>query len=134
MLDCDSSAVLELLDVSLISLIEACTLGIFSDEVDYIPIKDLSATSLVLNCNYKDAKDNVIFGLDAIDDDIIKDFYSSVVKNKYLEYEAKNGPVAVLTAVARTNTTSTQKVYEEAKGINYNGITYRKDLCKPYEI
>ena len=54
--------------------------------------------------------------------------------NKYLEYEAEKGSVLVLTALGRTLTRSTELVYKEAENIKFNGIQYRKDICKPSRI
>ena len=51
--DCDTDAVLNLLDTNLIDLMKSCIIGSFSDEVDFIPQKEISATSLVLKCNNK---------------------------------------------------------------------------------
>ena len=129
--DCDTSAILELLDTDMLNLIEACIIGSFSDEYDFIPQKELFATSLVLFSKNKDNNENSIKGLESLDDNTSLDFYPSVTKNKYLEYEAQTGAALVLTAFARTSTTATKKVYEEANIIDFKGITYRKDICKP---
>ena len=131
MQDSDCSAILNILDTDLYSLIETCIIGSFSDEVDYIPQKDLYATSLVLNCKNKNNNENIIYGIDKLDEDIEISYFPQTKKNKYLEYEANSGSVAVLTAFARTVTSSTNKIYHEAENINFNGISYRKDICKP---
>jgi len=130
MQDCDIDAILTLLDIDLISLMQSCIVGSFSDEVDYIPQKGLSATSLVLKCNTKNSLDNVIEGLNLLDESTILTFYPSVKKNKYFEYDAEQGSVLVLTTLAGTVTSSTKKVYEEVQNLNFNGIYYRKDICK----
>ena len=131
MQDADCSAILELLEINFINLVEACILGSFSDEFEYIAQKDLSATSLVLVSKNKDADAGSIKGLEALDDDIQIAYYPTVKKNRYLEFEAQKGSVMVLTAFGRTITSSTQKVYEEASNIEFKGLFYRKDICKP---
>lgn len=130
MQDFDCSAILELLDADLISLIESCLIGVFSDEVDFIPQKDLSATSLVLVCKNRDNLENVISGLDNIDETSFLSFYPQVRKNRYLEYEAGFGSVLVLTSLGRTATTSTNRVYKEVESMQFKGLSYRKDICK----
>lgn len=130
MQDCDCTAILELLDVNILSLIESCVVGSFSDEVDFIPQKEMSATTLVFVCKNKENKENSISGLENIDDALIS-FYSQTKKNKYLEYEATTGAVIALTSLGKTPSSSTSKAYEEAKNINFKGICYRKDICKP---
>lgn len=126
--DSDTTAILELIDTDFISLIESCVIGSFSDEVDFIPQKDISATSVVLCCNHKDSKENSVQGLDLVDSNIT--FYPSVIKNRYLEYEAQSGPVLILTSLARTLTSSTSKVYDDIDHVSYQGLYYRKDICK----
>ena len=133
MQDCDCCAVLECLDVDLYSLFLSCTIGSFSDEVDFISQKDISATSIVLYCKNKENNENIIEGLELLDDDVIKVFYPTVNKNKYLEMEANYGPVLSITALRRTNSASTVKAYEEVNAISFKGLTYRKDLCKSLE-
>ena len=130
MQDADCAAVLECLDTDLYCLFEACVVGSFSDEFEFIPQKDISATSIVLTCKNKDNKENIINGLELLDEETLVSFAPTVVKNRYLEYEAAFGANIVLTSIASTNTKSAQKVYEEAANIDFNGIYYRKDICR----
>lgn len=130
MQDADCAAVLECLDTDLYCLFEACVVGSFSDEFEFIPQKDISATSIVLTCKNKDNKENIINGLELLDEETLVSFAPTVVKNRYLEYEASFGANIVLTSTANTNTKSAQKVYEEAANIDFNGIYYRKDICR----
>ena len=106
-------------------------MGSFSDEIDYIRQKEFTATSLVVMCKNKINDENIISGIQDIDDDILVDCYSETKINKYLELEAVNGPVVVLTALGRTTTSSANKVYREAKNIDFKGLYYRKDISKP---
>lgn len=129
MQDADARAILELIDSDIIKLIDSCIIGTFSDEVEYISQKDLSAVSLVLVSKSKTSSSN-IKGLDELDDDIKIDFYPLVSKNKYLEYETQTGSVLVMTALARTVSSSVSKIYEEAELIDFKGLSYRKDICK----
>lgn len=130
MQDCDCTAVLECLDTDLYSLMEACVVGSFSDEFDFINQKEISAVSLVLNCKNKNNNENIINGLDVLDEETIVSFAPTVTKNRYLEYEAQNGQVIVVTATAGTVSKAVEKAYEEVSNIQYNGISYRKDICK----
>jgi phosphoribosylamine-glycine ligase len=85
---------------------------------------------LVLVCKNKENKENSIKGVDNLEDDTIVSFYPSVTKNKYLEWEAKNGSVLVLTSSSSSFSKAREKVYTEASDIEFNGISYRKDICK----
>ena len=128
--DCDCDAILETFELDLYNLLESCVIGSFSDEIEFVPIKDISATTLVLQCKNKENKENIINGLEDLDEDLKISFYSNVKKNKYLEFEAESGHVLTVTAFARTLASSRTKVYDEVKNINFKGISYRKDICK----
>lgn len=131
--DCDTDAILNILDENLYALFESCVVGSFSDEYEFIKQKDFSCTSIVLNCKNKNNYENVIYGLETLDDDINISFYNSVSKNKYLEYEAENGAVMVISAIGRTPASATKKAYDNVVLTNFNGISYRKDICKTLE-
>lgn len=131
MQDVDCSAVLSAIEGDIYSLLEACIIGSFSDEYDYVPQSNLSAVSVVLNCKNKDNIENIIEGLELLEDETLVAFYPTVNKNKYLEYEAKTGPVLVLTALSARVSAAVDKVYSEAETINFKGIYYRKDVCRP---
>ena len=134
MQNCDAPALLEILDADILALMESCIVGSFSDEVDFIPQKDMAATTVVLTSKYQETSENPIEGLDLLEDSSIVAYYPAVRKNKYLEYEAAYGPVISVTALGRTATSATEKVYEELENINFKGISFRKDICKPTRI
>lgn len=127
----DSAGVLELIDTNLLHVLFACINATFSDDYEYIPQKDFYATTLVLNCKNRDnTKENPINNIDGLDEDTIIGFYPQTKKNKYLEFEANNGPVINLTSVGRTVASATEKAYKEAEEISFNGLSYRRDICK----
>ena len=131
MQDCDCQAILNLVDTDLYKLFESCVIGSFSDEVEFIPQKEGSSTTLVLVCKNKNNVQNAIKGLDDLDETLDIAFYPAISKNRYLEYEAQNGPVMVLTAQGFTVASSTARVYAEVENIRFEGLSYRKDICKP---
>lgn len=128
MQDCDAASVLEIIDDDLYDLMQSCIVGSFSDEAEQIRTKENYSVSLTLTCKNKTNNENVIEGLDLLDEDTIQTFYPNVIKNKYLEYEVQNGPVMILTSIAPTVSRAVEKVYSEAKDINFAGIRYRKDI------
>lgn len=131
MQDADAAAVLDVLDEDLYSMFESCTIGSFSDEIETIHLQNKSAVSLVLVDKNKQNKENVITGLDNLDEETLVTYYPDVAKNRYLEYEANTGSVLVLTASASTSSRAVERVYSEAQEINFSGISYRKDICRP---
>ena len=130
MQDSDTIGILENLEEDLYNLFFACAIGSFSDEYDTINIKNNSSISLVLNCKNKNNTENVISGIENLDDRIAISYYPSVTKNKYLEFEANNGPVLIVTANTRTIAEASSLLYSEIENINFHGILYRKDICK----
>ena len=130
MQDADCQTILNGLDSDILNLFESCVIGSFSDEVEFIDQKDISSTSLVLTCKNKDNFQNIINGLDSLEEDTSIAFYPSIHKNRYLEYEAQTGAVLVLTTSARTLNSATDKAYSESEEINFKGIYYRKDICR----
>lgn len=131
MQDSDCAGILELLDIDIYTLFESCILGSFSDEINYVPQKNLSSASVFLHCrNGINTKENVIKNIDNLDDDIVVTYTNNVHKNKYLEMEANPGPVVSLTAFGGVPASPVKKVYDEVCNINFNGIKYRRDIGK----
>ncbi|MCQ2738677.1 MAG: hypothetical protein MJ237_00455 [bacterium] len=134
MQDYDCAGLLANLDLDLYGLFNSCIIGSFSDDYDYIPQKNLYSTTIVLNCRNSDNAENIITGIDNIDDNIIPTYYNNAIKNKYLEFEANNGPVIALSSVASTVATATKYAYQAVEKIDFNGKRYRKDICKPINL
>ena len=128
--DSDTDAIFSNINDDLYRLFESCTIGSFSDETEQINLTSKQSVSLVLVCKNKNNKENIIKGVDNLEDDTLITFYPSVTKNKYLEWEAQNGSVMVLTSSASSLSKAKEKVYKEAADIDFSGIFYRKDICK----
>ncbi len=130
MQDCDTQTILEILDEDLYKLFYSCVIGSFSDELDFIRLNDRFAASLVLSCKNKTNCENIISGLDNIDENTKIVFYPSVSKNRYLEYEANEGAVLSVTTTSATAAGAVKKMYDEAQDISFNSVYFRKDICK----
>ena len=130
MQDCDAAAILHTIDEDLYSLFESCIIGSFSDEVDNIRIKDESLVSVVLYCSNRTNNENVISGIDNVDDNTVLTFYPNVTKNRYLEFEASKGAVVSVTSCASTLSKASLRAYFEADDIGFVGKSYRKDICR----
>ena len=81
-------------------------------------------------CKNKNNKENIISGLDNLDENAKVVFYPTVTKNRYLEYEANTGAVLSLTTSAPTLTSAVRKMYEAADMVHFESVYYRKDICK----
>ena len=130
MQDVDCTGILELIDINIYELFEACIVGSFSDEFNYIAQKNNATVSVALLCRNTENSENVIQNLDVLSEDTMISYTNNVSKNKYLEYEAKTGTVMILTAIAGTHSSASAKAYEELENINFKGMKYRHDICK----
>lgn len=130
MQDCDAASILDVLDEDLYKLFESCIIGSFSDEINVINTRDKYSVSLTLCSKSKGLQQNVISGLDNVDDDVKIIFYPKVTRNKYLETEACEGPVLILSSAAATISKASKSVYAEAESIDFSGKYYRKDICR----
>ena len=122
--DTDAAAILALLDIDLLKIIDDCLQGLFADIYEYIPQKDGNALSLVISGKQEGKS---IEGIKNLDEDTIVTFFP-LRKNKYLEYESVKGKDIILTTVAGTISRAREALYAEAAEINFNGMTYRKDI------
>lgn len=122
--DADAQGVLALLDISPLKLIDDCLMGTFADIYDFIPQKDLYATSCVLSARNND---EIIEGLKTLDENVLVSFYKAN-KNKYLEFTTIKGKVLNLTTISGTISRGKQLLYDEISGISFPTKTYRKDI------
>lgn len=128
MQDADCAGIIELINTDLLYLFEECIIGAFSDEVNYIEQKDLAAATVVLLCRNTNDNENVIYGLDKLDENTIVTYNQNVNKNRYLELEAKRNAAVIITTLGRTSNSAIKKVYEEINSINFDGLKYRHDI------
>ena len=128
--DADSAGVLNLVNGDIYTIIESCCIGSFSDDINSIQLTDKYFVSLVLKNSNKENCDNPISGIDNLEEETMVTYYPNVNINKYLEYNARPGQVCVITSGAPTVSSASEKVYKEVQAINFNGVTYRKDICR----
>lgn len=123
----DAQVILALLNENIYSLFEACVIGSFADDYNYIEIADKSAVSCVLSSL---GEDKLISGLDEIDDETQLAFFN-IRKNQYLEYETKKGRTIILTRSARVLSKAVSDLYEEIEVVKFDGgMKFRKDIGK----
>lgn len=130
LLDSDAASILSLINEDIYSLFEACAIGSFSDEYEIVRQFDGASVSVVLNAQTKEAKENIISGLENDDENLIISYYPSVTKNRYLEFQASYGPVLVLSSKAATTSRACKILNENINMINFTGKNYRKDICQ----
>jgi len=125
--DHDADVVLSLVEEDIYKLMHACVVGSFSDDYDYINLKEEYAISCVLSSGQ--AKDSVITGLDNLQDNTFVEHLNTKM-NEYTEYETLGGRALVLTTTARTLSRAMENLSDDIEAIDFRGKTYRKDLCK----
>ena len=122
--DHDCACILDLIEQNLYTLFEACAIGSFADDYEYIELSENAAVSCVVSAQ---SKGKIINGLDLIEDSQINHFNTH--KNSYLEYETLKGKALTLTASAKTLNRAKKKLYADIEQINFDGKKYRKDIC-----
>lgn len=123
----DAQVILALLNENIYSLFEACVIGSFADDYNYIEIADKSAVSCVLSSL---GEDKLISGLDEVDEETQLAFFN-IRKNQYLEYETKKGRTLILTKAARVLSKAVSDLYEEIEVVKFDGgMKFRKDIGK----
>ena len=130
--DHDAQGLLELIDEDICHMFEECVIGSFSDNYDYIKLKDDYALSCVLSAGKLSGQ--TIKGLDSAIDDNIKVAHYNTRKNEYLEYETTGGNTLLVTATAKTISKAKNDLYDAIDLIDYNGKHYRKDICSVLNV
>lgn len=125
--DHDCQAVLNLLEDNLYVLFEACAIGSFADDYEFLRVSDSASVSCVLSSGK--LKDSVIKGIDLLDDDICVNHFSTK-RNEFFEYLTTGDRAIVLTKTSSTLTRARELLYENIDVINFSGKKYRKDICK----
>ncbi len=124
--DHDAQCILSLIDHDIYKLMEACVIGSFSDDYDFVPLKDEFAVSGVLSSGKY--KNSIIEGLDELQDDTVVG-HLNTKRNSYLEYETQGDRALVVTKTAKTLSRAKTRLYEELEFIAFEGKRYRKDIC-----
>lgn len=125
--DHDTKAVLSLVEENLYTLFEACAVGSFADDYNYIKVSDNAAVSVVLSAR---TSGQTVEGLDLVESDVTP---FALPKNEYLEFETVKGRNFVLTKTAKTLSRARNAMYEDAELIKFEGKKYRTDICEQVE-
>lgn len=125
--DHDAQAVLANIDENLLNLFEACAVGSFADDYEFINVSGNSSVACVLSAR---ASGKIIEGIDIVDSDIT---YFGLHKNQYLEYETIAGKSLVVTNTAKTLSRARKNLYDDIDLINFEGKKYRTDICAQVE-
>lgn len=123
----DAQCILSLLNQDIYKIMEACVIGVFADDYNYIDLKDEFAVAGVLSSGKY--KNSTIQGLDELNDNTIVG-HLNTKRNEYLEYETQGEEALVVTTTAKTLTRAKKSLYEELDFIEFEGKKYRKDICK----
>lgn len=124
--DHDAQCILSLINQDIYKLMEACVIGSFADDYNYIETKDEFAVSGVLSSGR--VKNSIIEGLDDLQDNTIV-AHLNTKRNEYLEYETQGNNALVVTTIAKTLSRAKKALYEELEFIEFEGKKYRKDIC-----
>jgi len=122
----DSSAVLNLVDDSLLEIFTACINGFFSDEYETIAMNNLSSVSAVILARQINKQ---ISGLNLSENQDNIDFINVKKANNDI-YLTGKGAIMTITKSAATLSRAKKYLYEDLSEIKFDGMKYRKDICK----
>lgn len=115
--DSDAQALINSIDENLLTLFEACAMGVFADDYEEIRINDLASVSLTLFSRYEGKRIEGIENLDEPDN-----------LNLCVNTTTRKGVIGTLTASASTLSRAKQKLAEEIDAISFDGLKFRRDL------
>lgn len=111
--DADAQVLLNSIDENLITLFEACAMGVFADDYESINTNELAAASVTLFSRY-DGRE--IGGLEKLDEAEA----ALCVSNK-----TRKGSIGTIFASAKTLSRAKQKLADEIENISFEGLKYR---------
>jgi len=116
--DADAQVVLNSIEDNIISIMDACVMGVFADDYDFINTNDLASISLTLFARDEEKE------ITLIDDENINLY--AVERNGKLY--TRKGAIANVTASAMTLSRAKLKLADEIDNISFASMKYRKDL------
>lgn len=122
----DSQCILPLINQNLYDLFEACAIGSFADDYEYIDIENSSSAACVVCAN---KQDEVIEGLDRVEENTHIAHFNTR-KNSTDAFETPKGRTLVLARKAKVLSRAVSELYQDLDVIKFDGIRYRKDIGK----
>lgn len=116
--DSDAQVLFNSIDENLITLFEACAMGVFADDYEDIKTNDLASVSLTIFSRYENKS---IEGIERLDN---PDNLNLCVCNS----KTKKGAIATITASANTLARAKTKLADEIGCIYFEGMKFRKDI------
>lgn len=112
--DADAQVLLNSLDENLITLFEACAMGVFADDYEFIRTNELASVSVTLFSRY-DGKE--IKGIENLEE--------PECLNLCVSAKTRKGAIGTLTTSASTLFRAKNKLAEELENITFEGLKYR---------
>lgn len=114
--DADAQVLLNSMDENLITLFDACAMGVFADDYEVIKTNELASVSVTLFSRYE-AKE--IVGLEKLDETET----ALCVDNK-----TRKGALGTIFASAKTLSRAKAKLSDEIENLSFEGMKYRRDV------
>lgn len=115
--DSDAQTLFNSIDENLITLFEACAMGVFADDYDFVRTNDTASISVTLFSRYEGKE---IEGTDKLD--------APENLNLCVGIKTRKGAIGTLTASANTLTRAKQKLSDEIENITFEGLKFRRDV------
>lgn len=114
--DAHAAVVYNSLDENILTLFEACAMGVFADDYEDIKTNNLASVSVTLFSRYEGKE---IKGVERLDEPENLNLYCS---------KTRKGAIGTLTASASTLSRAREKLADEIENITFEGMKFRKDL------
>ena len=122
--DVDAQILFASIQDDLLSIFQACAMGVFADDYDFIRTNDNSAVAISLFARLEGAEIN---GLELLDEPENLCLSTTI---KHGEFRTRKGIIGVLSASAKTLARAKANLQSELSSINYEGMKWRKDILQ----
>lgn len=115
--DSDAQVLLNSLEENPITLFEACAMGVFADDYEFIRTNELASVSVTLFSRYDGKEIKGIENLDEPDN-----------LNLCVSAKTRKGAIGTISASANTLSRAKGKLADEIANLSFEGMKYRKDV------
>jgi len=124
----DAPVLINSIDENLIALFEACTIGSFTDDYDFIRTNDYAYISLAL---FSSSTEKIINWQRTLSEPENLDLNVKIFDNKCFSHK---GFIGTLWESGRTLASAKRKLAENSDNLSFNGIKFRKDVITLKDI
>lgn len=129
----DAQTILPLIECDLFDLFYATATGSLEDYETGVALNEMYSVSVVVKSNVipsKSNKNQIIEGIELLDNDNIFVYLDDVEINEYGDILTKGENVLTVVSIGSTLRSSYDNLYTELNNLKFKGIYYRKDIAR----